>query len=63
MQNELRDLIEKYIKKNRSEEQGIFNWKNVAAIKEAFFGGKKENDVKLWYLLMFQMWHARWMEK
>jgi asparagine synthase (glutamine-hydrolysing) len=63
MQNDLRDLIETYINQSRIEEQGIFNWNNVAKIKDAFFGGKKENDVKLWYLLMFQMWHARWMEK
>ncbi|NCA20250.1 MAG: asparagine synthase (glutamine-hydrolyzing) [Crocinitomicaceae bacterium] len=63
MQNDLRDLIETYINQSRIEDQGIFNWNNVAKIKDAFFGGKKENDVKLWYLLMFQMWHARWMEK
>jgi asparagine synthase (glutamine-hydrolysing) len=43
-------------------QQGIFRWEFVEKLKTDFFGGKKEYDVKLWYLLMFQMWYAKWMK-
>jgi len=63
LQKDLKDLVLTYINENRINEQGIFNWTQVQAILDSFYNGKKELDVKLWYLLMFQMWHARWMEK
>jgi len=63
LQNDLKDLVLTYINGKRITEQGIFNWPQVKEILDSFYNGKKELDVKLWYLLMFQMWHARWMEK
>lgn len=63
LQKDLKDLVLTYINEKRITEQGIFNWTQVQAILDSFYNGKKELDVKLWYLLMFQMWHARWMEK
>lgn len=61
LQNDLRDLVEEYINPVRIEQQGIFNLSYVEDIKGKFFSGKKEYDVKLWYLLMFQMWYEKWM--
>ena len=63
LQKDLKDLVLTYINEKRITEQGIFNWTQVQAILDSFYNGKKELDVKLWYLLMFQMWHTRWMEK
>ena len=63
LQKDLKDLVLTYINEKQITEQGIFNWTQVQAILDSFYNGKKELDVKLWYLLMFQMWHARWMEK
>jgi asparagine synthase (glutamine-hydrolysing) len=63
LQKDLKDLVLTYINEKRITEQGIFNWTQVKEILDSFYNGKKELDVKLWYLLMFQMWHARWMEK
>ena len=34
----------------------------IATLFAVFRAGRKENTVKIWYLLMFQMWHERWME-
>jgi asparagine synthase (glutamine-hydrolysing) len=61
LQNDLRELVEEHISEKNIREQGLFNWEFVAKLKADFFGGKKEFDVKLWYLLMFQMWYGKWM--
>ena len=59
---DLRDLVEAFINEKRILSQGLFNWKEVNALKQAFYNGKKEYDMKIWYLLMFQMWYDRWMK-
>jgi asparagine synthase (glutamine-hydrolysing) len=61
MKEDLRDLVEDHLNEEMIKEQGIFQWEYVHTLKRDFFGGKKEFDVKLWYLLMFQMWYRRWM--
>ncbi len=62
MMNELRDYVESFINEKTIREQGIFNWVYVEKLKNDFYNGKKEYDVKLWYLLMFQTWYDRWMK-
>jgi len=62
LQNDLRELVEEYINLNTIERQGVFNVEYVEDIKRKFYSGKKEYDVKMWYLLMFQMWYEKWME-
>ena len=61
LQNDLRELVEEYINLNTIEKQGVFNVEYVEDIKRKFYSGKKEYDVKMWYLLMFQMWYEKWM--
>ena len=61
MKEDLRDLVEDHLNEETIKEQGIFRPEYVDKLKRDFFGGKKEFDVKLWYLLMFQMWYRRWM--
>ena len=61
LKNELREHVEEYLNKVRIEKQGVFNWAFIEKLKTAFYGGRKEYDTKLWYFLMFQMWHERWM--
>jgi asparagine synthase (glutamine-hydrolysing) len=62
MANDLKDYLNSYINEKTITEQGIFNWKKVEQLKSAFEKGKKEYDMKLWYLLMFQTWYERWMK-
>jgi asparagine synthase (glutamine-hydrolysing) len=59
--NELREHVEDHINEKNIREQGIFNWSEIEKIKEKFYGGRKEYDLKIWYLLMFQMWYQKWM--
>ena len=61
MLNELRPLVETFISEKNIKEQGLLNWDEVSKLKTAFFLGKKEYDFKIWYLLMFKMWYAKWM--
>lgn len=61
MNTDLRDMVESFLQEDKIKSQGIFHWEYVEKLKRDFFNGKKEYDVKLWYLLMFQMWYARWM--
>jgi asparagine synthase (glutamine-hydrolysing) len=61
LKEDLRDLVEDHLNEKVIREQGIFQWEYVDKLKRDFFGGKKEFDVKLWYLLMFQMWYRKWM--
>jgi len=60
MQSELKDLVHDYINEKNIVEQGLFEWKEVDKLMKAFYGGKKEYDMKIWYLLMFQMWYKKW---
>lgn len=62
LNNDLRDLVEDHINEKTITEQGIFDWAEIRKLKERFYGGKKEYDFKIWYLLMFQMWYDRWMK-
>jgi asparagine synthase (glutamine-hydrolysing) len=62
MTNELRDYLESFVSEKIIREQGIFNWEYVNKLKTDFFNGKKEYDMKMWYLLMFQTWYDRWMK-
>jgi asparagine synthase (glutamine-hydrolysing) len=61
LKNDLKDLVETHLNKNRIEKDGILNWDSIKSIKDDFYNGKTENHTKLWYLLMFQMWHEKWM--
>ena len=62
MTNELRDYVESFINEKVIRSQGIFNWEYVNKLKTDFYNGKKEYDMKMWYLLMFQTWYERWMK-
>lgn len=62
MMNDLRQHVEDYLSTERIEKQGIFNSKEVDTLRTKFLNGKKEYGLKIWYLLMFQMWWERWMK-
>jgi asparagine synthase (glutamine-hydrolysing) len=59
---DLKKQVMHYLNAERIASQGIFNPNVVQKLKDNFFSGKKEYVLKLWYLLMFQMWYEKWME-
>jgi asparagine synthase (glutamine-hydrolysing) len=59
--NELKYLAGGYLNEKSLKEHGLFNVGNVQNILRDFFSGRKEKHLKVWYLLMFQMWYKQWM--
>lgn len=60
--SDLKNLVLKYLDNHLIEKQGVFKVEIVHELKNAFFNGKLEHAVKIWQLLMFQMWFEKWME-
>jgi asparagine synthase (glutamine-hydrolysing) len=60
LQNELRDLLETYLTKDKVNESGLFNWEEIERLKTSFLTGRKEFGVKIWYLLSYFMWYEKW---
>jgi asparagine synthase (glutamine-hydrolysing) len=61
LSNELKSLVQEYLEDALLVKQQIFVPEEIQKIKSDFFNGKKENGLKIWYLLMFQMWYEKWM--
>lgn len=58
---DLRPLVEEFCSDERMKEHDLFNTDVLRKMMSDFYNGKKEYDMKLWYLLMFQMWYDKWM--
>ena len=56
LRNDLKFLLDKYLDDEKIKEQNIFNLKYIQKLKQLFFLGKND-DRKIWTLLMFQMWY------
>jgi asparagine synthase (glutamine-hydrolysing) len=59
--DELKDYFMIYLDEDRIKKEGLFNPKEVVRLRDSYLNGNKENVQKLWFLLMFEMWHERWM--
>jgi asparagine synthase (glutamine-hydrolysing) len=58
---ELKDLVHKYLSEKSLREHSLFNTEEVQKIVTDFYRGRKEKHLKIWYLLMFQMWYKYWV--
>ncbi len=62
LMEDLKDKVFYYTEEKLIIEQGIFNIEIIRKLKHHFYTlGKKEYALKIWYLLIFQMWHEKWM--
>jgi len=57
----MRQLIDRYIDPGVVAAQGVFDVDSVQRVLARFRAGDSLAGEKLWLLLAFQMWHARWM--
>lgn len=62
LMNDLKDKVNHYLSEEKIKQQGILSVNYINQLKTQFYSGKKELGVKLWYVLMFQMWYEKWME-
>ncbi|MBO9592155.1 MAG: asparagine synthase (glutamine-hydrolyzing) [Niabella sp.] len=58
---ELRPLVEEHLGNAALKMHGLFNPDTVSRLTREFFAGRKEKYLKIWYLLMFQLWYKKWM--
>lgn len=59
--NELKELVIEYLGASSLRKHQLFNEEEVKKLCDDFFNGRKEKYLKIWYLLMFQMWYEKWM--
>jgi len=61
LRGELRYLLDIYLDSNFIEKQNIFNREYIQDLKSLFLNNKN-NDRKIWTILMFQMWYKKNMK-
>ena len=61
LRNELKYLIDEYLNDDLIEKENIFDIKYIQNLKSLFFQSKND-DRKIWTILMFQMWYKKNME-
>ena len=59
--DELKEYFLVYFDEERLKQEGIFNAKKVVNMRDRYLQGEKVNIEILWSLLVFQMWHEKWM--
>ncbi|SDC70170.1 asparagine synthase (glutamine-hydrolyzing) [Niabella drilacis] len=57
----LKPLVEEYLGDAALARHGLFQRAEVQRLKSDFLAGRKEKHLKIWHLLMFQLWHEKWM--
>ena len=54
-------LIDEYFAENKIESQGLFNYHFIERHIKQFKSKKPQNEIFIWYMLVFQIWYDRWM--
>jgi len=62
MSGELKALVDEYLDRGRIARQGILDPATVETVVRRFEAGDPYSVQRVWLLLAFQLWHARWME-
>jgi asparagine synthase (glutamine-hydrolysing) len=57
--NELKGLVMEYLGEDNLK-HGLFNTREVKRLVTDFYNGRTEKYLKIWSLLMFQMWYKKW---
>jgi asparagine synthase (glutamine-hydrolysing) len=61
MKEELKPLVMEYLSPESLKSHGLFNENAVRDLINDYLQGRSEKYLKIWYLLMFQMWYRKWM--
>jgi asparagine synthase (glutamine-hydrolysing) len=61
LMHDLKEKVLYYLDDRKIEQENIFEVRAIQKLKTDFYSGKREYANKIWYLLMFQMWHEKWM--
>jgi len=61
LHKELKPLVMQYLGPDALAKHGLFRNGEIALLIRDFYNGRTEKYLKVWYLLMFQMWYEKWM--
>jgi len=61
LQNELKNLVREYLSDRNLDEHGLFKKEYIRDLSRSFFSGRTDLHLKIWHLLMFQMWYEKWI--
>lgn len=61
LRQDLAPFLHAYLVPEKLRTHGLFDERHVQTMVKGFYAGRRENASRLWFLLMFQMWHERWM--
>jgi len=59
--DELKSYFMNYLSPEKLNKDGYFNTDEVIKMRDEYLTGKNVSVKKLWFILMFQMWHEKWM--
>ncbi len=59
--DELKGYFLDYLSRERLDKEGYFNTDEVIKMRDEYLNGKNVSIKQLWSILMFQMWHEKWM--
>lgn len=62
LSGDLKELMTDMLSPAFIEEQGLFNGAYIRQLTEEHFAHRKDNRKLLWTLLMFQVWHRRYIQ-
>ena len=62
LRNELKDFMLNSLEETKIKRQGFFNYAYIKKLIDDHLEKKKDNRKALWSLLVFQMWHEKYLE-
>jgi asparagine synthase (glutamine-hydrolysing) len=63
LSSDLKDLLYSYLDDSMLRKHGLFNIQYVNKMLQEFIGGKEGHYLKLWHILIFQMWYEKWVDE
>jgi len=61
LRNDLKEYLYLYISEEQLSKHNYINIKEALRMRDHFIAGKKGYEVKIWLIIMFQMWWNKWM--
>jgi len=63
LKSDLRDALQEELSPSRLTAQGLFDVAEVQRLVSEHLAGRRDHRKQLWTLLVFQLWHRRWVEE
>jgi asparagine synthase (glutamine-hydrolysing) len=62
LSKELRSLLLDYVNESNLSQHNLLDETEVLKVVDDFLNGGKEHYLRVWHLLMFQMWYSTWFK-